>query len=223
MKAVQFSRFGGPEVLEVVDLPAPVPQPGEVLIRVRAAGINFFEVLMRADRYAVTPQLPVFPGVEVAGVVEAVGQGVDAALLGSRVAAPLFASHRPHSGYAEQVTISADLAVPLPDGVSFEEATALMVQGLTALHLLRQSPPRAKSVLVPAAAGGVGSLLVQLAKSKGAAKVIAAASDKAKLDLALSLGVDAAVDYTQSDWPHMSATPPTGRAPTSSTTRSAAR
>ncbi|UVK51148.1 zinc-binding dehydrogenase [Mesorhizobium sp. AR02] len=201
MKAVQFSRFGGPEVLELVDVPTPEPQAGEVLIRVQAAGINFFEVLMRADRYAVTPQLPMFPGVEVAGVVEAVGQGVDAALLGSRVAAPLFASQRPHGGYAEQVTISADLAVPLPDEVSFEAATALMVQGLTALHLLRQSPPDGRTILVPAAAGGVGSLLVQLARQKGASRVIAAASDRAKLDLALSLGADVAIDYANPDWP----------------------
>ncbi|WP_095201820.1 quinone oxidoreductase family protein [Mesorhizobium carmichaelinearum] len=201
MKAVQFSRFGGPEVLEVVELPAPVPQAGEVLIRVHAAGINFFEVLMRVDCYAVTPQLPMFPGVEVAGVVEAVGQGVDAALLGRRVAAPLFASQRSYGGYAEQVTMSADLAVPLPDDVSFEDATALMVQGLTALHLLRQSSPQGKSVLVPAAAGGVGSLLVQLAKLKGAAKVIAAAGGKAKLDLALSLGAEVAIDYAHPDWP----------------------
>ncbi|TSE02470.1 zinc-binding alcohol dehydrogenase family protein, partial [Mesorhizobium intechi] len=148
MKAVQFSRFGGPEVLEVVELPAPVPQAGEVLIQVHAAGINFFEVLMRADRYAVTPRLPMFPGVEVAGIVKAVGQGVDGALLGRRVAAPLFASQRPYGGYAEQVTISAALAVPLPDEVSFEEATALMVQGLTAWHLLRQSAPEGKTVLV---------------------------------------------------------------------------
>ena len=201
MRAIQFSRFGGPDVLEVVELPAPVPQPGEVLIRMQAAGINFFEVLMRADRYAVTPQLPMFPGVEVAGIVEAVGPGVDAALLGSRIAAPLFASPRPYSGYAEQVTISADLAVPLPDAVSFEAATALMVQGLTALHLLRQSPPEGKSVLVPAAAGGVGSLLVQLARQKGASRVIAAASDKAKLALAMSLGADVAIDYANPDWP----------------------
>jgi NADPH2:quinone reductase len=201
MKAIQLSRFGGPDVLEVVDLPAPVPQAGEVLISVHAAGINFFEVLMRADRYAVTPQLPMIPGVEVAGVVEAVGQGVDAQLLGNRVAAPLFMSQRPHSGYAEQVTIDADLVVPLPDGLSFEDATALMVQGLTALHLLRQSPPRAKSVLVPAASGGVGSLLVQLARLKGARQVIAAAGGKAKLDLALSLGADAAIDYIRLDWP----------------------
>jgi len=201
MKAVQFSRFGGPEVLEVVELPAPLPQAGEVLVRVRAAGINFFEVLMRADRYAVTPQLPMYPGVEVAGVVEAVGQGVDAALQGRRVAAPLFASQRPYGGYAEQVTMPADLAVPLPDEVSFEEATALMVQGLTALHLLRQSPPEGRTVLVPAAAGGVGSLLVQLAKAKGAAKVIAAAGGAGKLELALSLGADVAIDYTNADWP----------------------
>ncbi|RNJ46806.1 NADPH:quinone oxidoreductase [Mesorhizobium erdmanii] len=201
MKAVQFSRFGGPEVLEIVELPAPVPQAGEVLVRVHAAGINFFEVLMRADRYAVTPQLPMFPGVEVGGIVEAVGQGVDGALVGRRVAAPLFASQRPYGGYAEQVTISADLAVPLPDDVSFEAATALMVQGLTALHLLRQSPPEGRTVLVPAAAGGVGSLLVQLAKAKGAAKVIAAAGGAGKIELALSLGADAAVDYIGSDWP----------------------
>ncbi|MER9750501.1 zinc-binding dehydrogenase [Mesorhizobium sp. M0140] len=201
MKAIQLSRFGGPEVLEVVDLPAPVPQSGEVLIRVHAAGINFFEVLMRANRYAVTPQLPMIPGVEAAGVVEAVGQGVDAQLLGRRVAAPLFMSQRPHSGYAEQVTMSADLVVPLPDALPFEAATALMVQGLTALHLLRQSPPDDKAVLVPAASGGVGTLLVQLARLKGARQVIAAAGGKAKLDFVLSLGADAAVDYTKPDWP----------------------
>ena len=201
MKAIQHSRFGGPDVLEVVDLPTPMPQAGQVLIRVHAAGINFFEVLMRADRYAVTPQLPMIPGVEAAGVVEAVEQGVDEALLGTRVAAPLFVSQRPHSGYAEQVTLSADLVVPLPDALPFEDATALMVQGLTALHLLRQSPPRGKLVLVPAAAGGVGSLLLQLAKLKGASRVIAASGGKAKLDFASSLGADAAVDYSQPDWP----------------------
>lgn len=201
MKAIQLSRFGGPDVLEAVDLPSPVPQAGEVLVRVHAAGINFFEVLMRRDGYAVTPQLPMILGVEAAGFVEAVGHGVDASLLGARVAAPLFVSKRPHSGYAEQVTIDADLIVPLPDALSFEDATALLVQGLTAIHLLRQSSPGGKSVLVPAASGGVGSLLVQLARLKGARKVIAAAGGKTKLDLALSLGADAAVDYIKPDWP----------------------
>ncbi|MCV3206972.1 zinc-binding dehydrogenase [Mesorhizobium sp. YC-39] len=200
MRAIQLSRFGGPDVLDVVDVPQPEPKAGEMLVRVRAAGVNFFEVLMRADRYAVTPQLPVMLGVEAAGMVEALGQGVDARLLGARVAAPLFASTRPFGGYAEYVTLGAKLAVPLPDALSFEDATALMVQGLTALHLLRQSPPKGKSVLVLAAAGGVGSLLVQLARREGASAVIAAAGGAAKRDLALSLGADAAIDYSRADW-----------------------
>ncbi|TPN13759.1 zinc-binding dehydrogenase [Mesorhizobium sp. B2-1-3] len=200
MKAAQFSRFGGPEVLETVDLPTPEPQAGEVLIRVHAAGINFFEVLMRADRYAVTPQLPMVPGVEAAGVVEAVGQGADDTLIGTRIAAPLFASTRPFGGYAEYVTIDAGLAVPLPYPLSFEEATALMVQGLTAFHLLRQSPPANRTVLVPAAAGGVGSLLVQLAKRQGARRVIGLAGGKAKLDVAMSHGADIAIDRHSGDW-----------------------
>ncbi|MER9233116.1 zinc-binding dehydrogenase [Mesorhizobium sp. M0622] len=201
MRAIQLSRFGGPDVLEIVEVPKPGPQAGEVLVRVHAAGVNFFEVLMRADRYAVTPQLPMFLGVEATGIVEALGQGVDASLLGARVAAPLFASSRPFGGYADYVTIDASLAVPLPDALSFEDATALMVQGLTALHLSRQSPPSGKSVLVAAAAGGVGSLLVQLARRQGAGLVFAAAGSKAKLELALSLGADAAVDYSNADWP----------------------
>ncbi|MER9414409.1 zinc-binding dehydrogenase [Mesorhizobium sp. M0306] len=201
MRAIQLNRFGGPDVLDIVAVPKPEPQAGEVLVRVHAAGVNFFEVLMRADRYAVTPQLPMIPGVEAAGIVEALGQGVDASLLGTRVAAPLFASSRPFGGYADYVTIDASLAVPLPDSLSFGDATALMVQGLTALHLSRRSPPGGKSVLVGAAAGGVGSLLVQLAKRAGAGRVVAAAGSKTKLDHALSLGADAAVDYSNTDWP----------------------
>lgn len=200
MRAIQLTRFGGPAVLDVVDMPKPEPQGGEVLVRVHAAGVNFFEVLMRADRYAVTPQLPMILGVEAAGVVETIGQGVDAKLLGARVAAPLFASSHPFGGYAEYVTIDAGLAVPLPETLSFEDATALMVQGLTALHLLRQSPPAGKSVLIGAAAGGVGSLLVQLVKRGGASRIVAAAGSKSKLDLAVSLGADGAVDYSQADW-----------------------
>jgi NADPH2:quinone reductase len=201
MRTIQLNRFGGPDVLDVIEMPKPLPQAGEVLIRVHAAGVNFFEVLMRGDRYAVTPQLPVVLGVEATGTVEALGQGVDTPLLGTRVAAPLFVSKRPFGGYADYVTIDAKLVVPLPDTLSFEDATALMVQGLTAFHLLRQSPPAGKSVLVSAAAGGVGSLLVQLAKRQGASAVIAAAGSRAKLDLALSLGADAAVDYSMTDWP----------------------
>lgn len=200
MKAVQFARFGPPEVLEVVELPVPEPGPGEVLVRVHAAGVNFFEVLMRANRYAVTPDLPMSPGVEVTGTVEQVGPGADPSLIGARVAVPLFAIGRGSGGYAEFVAVDGGSVVRLPDGLSFAAAAGLMVQGLTALHLLRRSPARGKAVLVNAAAGGVGSLLVQLARRDGSRVVIAAASSDEKRALALSLGADHAVDYTTTGW-----------------------
>jgi NADPH2:quinone reductase len=187
MKAVQLSRFGPPDVLEIVEVPTPIPQPGEVLVRVRASGVNFFETLMREDRYAMTPELPMIFGVEVAGVIEALGDGVAASLLGARVAVPMFAVGRGSGGYAERLAIDAASVVPIPDELSFEDATALMVQGLTALHLVRQSPPVGKTVLVNAAAGGVGSLLVQLAKRAGAKLIVATASTNEKLDFARSI------------------------------------
>jgi NADPH2:quinone reductase len=199
MKAVQLSRFGGPQVLEIVETPTPAPQPGEVLVRVHASGINFFEVLMRQDRYAVTPELPMMLGVEAAGVIEALGDGVASPAVGARVAVPLFAIGR-SGGYAEYVVADAASVVPLPDELSFEDATALMVQGLTALHLTRRSPPKDRTVLVNAAAGGVGSLLVQLARDSGARLVIAAAGSDEKRDLALALGASIAVDYSSPDW-----------------------
>lgn len=199
MKALRFDRFGPPEVLSLSDVPKPRPEMGEVLVRVYAAGVNFFEVLMRADRYAVTPELPMMPGVEVAGVVEAIGVGVPADMIGTRVAVPLFALGQ-GGGYAEYVTASAAAVVPVPDALSFADAVALMVQGLTALHLVRQSPPAGRAVLVHAAAGGVGSLLVQLAKRHGAARVIATASTGEKRSLALSLGADVAIDYSVTGW-----------------------
>lgn len=199
MKAVQLSRFGGPEVLEIVETPTPAPRPGEVLVRVQASGINFFEILMRQDRYAVTPELPMMLGVEAAGVIEALGDGVASPAVGARVAVPLFAIGR-SGGYAEYVIAEAASVVPLPGELSFEDATALMVQGLTALHLVRRSPPKGGTVLVNAAAGGVGSLLVQLARDNGARLVIAAAGSEEKRDLALALGADIAVDYSSPDW-----------------------
>ena len=197
MKVVQFSRFGSPEVLEVIEVRKPQPARGEVLIRVMAAGVNFFEVLMRGDRYAVTPSLPMVPGVEVVGVVEAAGEGAEP-LIGARVAVPLFAIGRGSGGYAEYIIADAGSLARLPEGLSFETAVALMVQGLTALHLVRQNPPVGKTVLVTAAGGGVGSLLVQLLKQAGAAKVIAAAGSQQKRALALSLGADRAIGYEMS-------------------------
>lgn len=199
MQAVQFSRFGSPEVLELIDLPMPAPARGEVLVKVKAAGVNFFEVLMRAGRYAVTPPLPMVPGVEVAGVVEAVGEGVDQTLVGARVAVPLFALGRA-GGYAEYVAVDADALIPVPETLAFEDAVALMVQGLTALHLTRQNPIAGRRILVTAAAGGVGSLLIQLARRDGADAIIAAAGGQRKRSFALSLGAYEALDYTQQGW-----------------------
>jgi NADPH2:quinone reductase len=195
-----MSRFGGPEVLEVVEASTPSPGPGQVRVRVHTAGVNLSDTLMRQNRYAVTPALPSVLGTEVAGVVDEVGEGVTQIGRGIRVAVPLFAANTAFGGYAEYVVVDAGLAVPLPDALSFEVATALMVQGLTALHLVRQTPPRGKAVLVNAAAGGVGSLLLQLARLAGATTVIAGASSAEKLAYARSLGADAGVDYTQPDW-----------------------
>jgi NADPH2:quinone reductase len=200
MKAVQLSRFGGSEALDLVEIPTPVPEAGEILVRVHASGINFFETLMLQDRYAVTPDLPIVLGVEVSGVVEALGTGVSAPKVGARVAVPLFAIGRGGGGYAEYVVADAASLIPLPDTLPFEDAAALMVQGLTALHLVRVNPPMHKTVLITAAAGGVGSLLIQLAKRAGAGLVIAAASSSEKLDLARSLGADAGVDYSRPNW-----------------------
>jgi NADPH:quinone reductase len=198
MRQIQFRHFGGPDVLEVVERPTPRPGPRQALIRVHTAGVNFFETLLRENRYAVTPELPCVPGVEIAGTVAAVGDDVDLRV-GARVAVPLFASGS-FGGYADHALVDAALAVPLPDTLSFETASALMVQGLTALTLVREIPPRGKTVLVSAAAGGVGSLLVQLAKRAGARQVIAAASSADKLAFTRALGADAGADYTRSDW-----------------------
>jgi NADPH:quinone reductase len=198
MKRVIVSRFGGPDVLEVVEVEKPIVQAGEILVRVCAAGVNFFEVLMRQNRYAVTPKLPVSFGVEIAGIVEDAGRHATLRP-GSRVAVPLFAFGR-DGGYSEYVEVDAAAAVPLPDAVSFEVGVALLVQGLTALYAVRRTSLRDKTVLVTAAGGGVGTLLIQLAKRAGARRVIAAAGSQEKLNLAQSLGADAAVNYSKNGW-----------------------
>jgi NADPH2:quinone reductase len=200
MKIVQFGRFGGPEVLELVDAAVPVLERGQVLVRVRASGVNLADSLMRENRYAVTPALPAIPGFEIAGTIERVADDVLGIVIGTRVAVPLFAAGSISGGYREYVAVDASLVVPLPEDLPFEHATALMMQGLTAHYLVRQVSPRGKSVLINAAAGGVGTLLVQLAKRAGAKRIIAGASSPQKLTLAKSLGAYAGVDYTASDW-----------------------
>jgi NADPH2:quinone reductase len=198
MKAVLLRRFGGPEALEIVDVADPVLRPGEILVRVKAAGVNYFEVLMREGRYGFSPTLPMIPGVEIAGVVEEADPGTGFAI-GSRVAVPLFAAGA-SGGYAELVAVDASTVHPVPEGLPFDVAVALMVQGLTALHAVRRSCPADKTVLIPAAAGGVGSLLIQLARRHRARRVIAAVGSEKKRDVARNLGADIAVLYDSPGW-----------------------
>jgi NADPH2:quinone reductase len=182
MRAIQISEFGGPEVLELVELPDPVPAEGEVLIRVRRAGLNFADTHQRTNSYLSEAKLPLIPGSEVAGVRDDTGERVVAMCGGG-------------GGYAELATAAEAFTFPVPDGVDDETALALLLQGLTAWHLYKTCAHVAagESVVVHAAAGGVGSIAVQLGKAFGA-RVIATASSEDKRRLALDLGADAATD-----------------------------
>lgn len=192
MKAVHFSEPGEVDVLQFVDLPIPRPKAGEVLVKVTAAGVNYADILQRKGTYPVPVTYPHVTGYEVVGLIEAVGADVTERQPGQRVAALI-----PNGGYAEYATVPAAQAIPLPDGLGDAEATALLVQGLTAVGLLRTG--QYESVLVLAAAGGVGSLLVQLAKN-GGKTVIAAVGSEAKKAQALDFGADTVVSYADADW-----------------------
>src|SRR6266550_2708327 len=182
MRAIQIEEFGGPEVLQLADVPIPEPGEGEVLIRVSRAGMNYADTHQRTNDYLASYELPLVPGGEVAGVREDTGERV-VAMSGL-------------GGYAEYATAPAALTFPIPDGVDDGTALALLIQGLTAWHLYRTSAKVApgESVVVHAAAGGVGSLAVQLGKPMGAGRVIALASTQAKRDLAVELGADVAIE-----------------------------
>jgi NADPH:quinone reductase len=199
MKAVRIHETGGPEVLRVADVDAPAPGPDQVLIRVGVAGVNFTDVMARQGVYiaaAAAPQLPAILGTEVAGVVAATGPGVPGELAGRRVIAFV------RGGYAEYAIAPLDLVTELPPGVDLAEATAYLVQGVSAWHLLtdcgRVAP--GQSVLVHSAAGGVGTLAVQLARVLGASTVIATAGTAAKQKLAAELGADVVLDYSMPGW-----------------------
>ncbi len=181
MRAIQITEFGGPEVLTVTDLPDPVPLDGQIAIDVSRSGINFADTHQAENSYLAPQELPLVPGAEV------VGRTPD----GRRVVALLQGG-----GYAEKAVAWPMLAFDVPDAVGDAAALALVLQGMTAWHLLRTSARMSpgESVVVVAAAGGVGSLAVQLAKAWGAGRVIATASSEEKRALALDLGADAAVD-----------------------------
>lgn len=196
MKAIQIRQTGGPEVLELVEVPTPQLQPGQVLIEVEAAGVNFGETMMRQGTYPLPLELPALLGSEVAGYIRAVGENVQGVSEGEHVMATLSEP----GGYAEYVVADATRLVPLSKGVEAAPALGLLSQGLTAYGLLHGVDVKDKRVLITAAAGGVGSLLLQLARLRGAKQVFGAAGSEAKLRLIEELGADASFSYRDADW-----------------------
>ena len=198
MHVVMVREFGGPDVLEVTDRPAPVPAAGEALIEVGYAPALFLDTQMRSGRaqewFGTTP--PYVPGAGVAGTVTAVGDGVDRSWIGRRVAADTPGQ----GGYAAEVVVDAANLIAVPEEVGLDDAAALLHDGRTALKLIETTHPRPEEwVLVLGAAGGLGALLVQLAQAAGAHVIAAVGHHEPKLALVRELGADA-VDYTQSDW-----------------------
>jgi NADPH2:quinone reductase len=181
MRAIQMTEFGGPEVLRLADVPIPAPGPDEAVIKVSRAGLNFADTHTRTNSYVQQASLPLVPGGEVAGTLEQTGERV-VALVGS-------------GGYAEYATAPRERIFPIPDGVDDGTALALVIQGTTAWHLLRSAARLAEgeSVVIHSAAGGVGTLATQLARSFAAGRVIATASSPEKRRLAIELGADIAL------------------------------
>ena len=191
MKAIVFDQVGGPEVLRLADVPKPDVRPGMVLIKVHAIGVNFADIRFRQGTYVAKPKLPDTPGMEAAGVVEAVGDGVIGLMPGLRVAAFTVKS------YAEYCQAPTPMVIPLPDSVSFVDGAAFPIQVMTAYHLLHTADTTTpgKTVLVHSAAGGVGIVAVQLAKVAGA-RVFGTVGDDAKKALVKAHGADAVINYT---------------------------
>jgi len=194
MKAIQVKQCGGCEALELVDLPVPQPKPNEAVVKLAASGVNFIDVYQREGRYKLP--LPFVPGQEGAGTVSAVGTDVKQVKPGDRVA-----WSGPLGGYAEYAALPADRLVPIPAGVTDQQAAAAMLQGMTAHYLCYDTYPlkRGETALIHAAAGGVGLILVQMAHHIGA-RVIATVSTDEKAQLARAAGADEIILYTQTDF-----------------------
>ena len=194
MKAITVRETGGPEVLRLDDVEAPDPGPGQVRVRVEAAGLNFIDVYQREGRYPL--DLPFTPGVEAAGVVEAVGPDVTGVAEGDPVAYAM-----EPGAYAEQAVVPADRVVAIPDGVETQTAAAVLLQGMTAHYLTHSTVrlERGMTAVVHAAAGGVGHLLVQIAKRLGA-RVLATTSSDEKERLAREAGADEVIRYRDVDF-----------------------
>ncbi len=195
MKAIQVRSLGGPEVLVLEsDVALPAVKPGDLLIRHHAIGVNYIDVYFRLGTYPMP--LPFIPGREGAGVVEAIGAEVTDFKVGDRVCYPMFPG-----SYAEYSAVPADKVVPMPAGLSFEQATAAMLQGLTAHYLTESTFPIAagQTALIHAAAGGAGLLLTQMARRRGA-RVIATVSTEEKAAVAREAGAHEVILYTKSDF-----------------------
>lgn len=194
MRQIQAQTSGGPEVLQLVERPSPVPGAGEVRVRVEAAGVNFIDVYHRTGQYELPK--PIAVGLEGAGIVEALGPGVTDVAVGQRVA---WAGAQ--GSYASEVVAPASKVVAVPDGVDAKLAAAVMLQGMTAEFLSSSTYALAPgdTCLVHAAAGGVGLLLVQLAKRRGA-RVLGTVSTRAKAELARAAGADDVIVYTETDF-----------------------
>lgn len=198
MKVIRVEEFGEPEVLKFGEIEKPSPDEGEVLVEVKSAGVNYADTMRRRNQYVERQELPFTPGSEIAGTVAEVGDGVEGVNTGDRVVTLLGTG-----GYAEYVVAPARNLILLPEGMGSDDAAAIPLQGLTAYHVLETSGQlkEGESVVVHAAAGGVGLLAVQMAKLMGASLVIATASTQEKLDLARDLCADVLINYTEEDWP----------------------
>jgi NADPH:quinone reductase len=197
MKAVQLKEYGGPEVLNLVDIEKPVPKGHEVLIEIKAIGVNYADTARREGQYVVKTPLPFIPGAEIAGIVAQVGEKVTKVKPGTRIVTLIESG-----GYAEFALADERALIPIPEQLDFHTAVALPLQGLSAYHILKTMGrlEKGESVLVHAAAGGVGTIAVQLAKLFGAGKIIATASSDEKLALAREMGADVLINYTEPDW-----------------------
>jgi len=195
MKAIQCVQWGGPEQLQLAECPLPVPAAGEVRIRVEAAGVNFPDALIIQKKYQVQPPLPFVPGTEVAGTVDAVGEGVSRLKVGDRVVAFVGIG-----GFAQYVCASQLQVAPLPPGIDMAAAAGFTLTYATSQHALveRGQLKAGETLLVLGAAGGVGLAAVELGKLAGA-RVIAAASSRDKLEAARKAGADELIDYSQAD------------------------
>jgi NADPH2:quinone reductase len=194
LNAVQIHEIGGPEVLTLAELPIPTPGPGQVLIKIAATGVNFIEIYFREGRYKAP--LPLIPGMEAAGTIEQLGEGVSDFTVGDHVASAAVLG-----SYAEYALVPAAQLVKVPAGLDLKQAAAVILQGMTAHYLSHSSFPlkAGDTALIHAAAGGTGQLLVQMAHAIGA-RVIATVSTEAKAELARAAGASEVILYTEADF-----------------------